>query len=113
MAGLTYSEDRQTLFAALWAVQGAMMDNLTTGDIAGRNDIRLKRNLCGCIVQLRVDESYSAYDMRPLICGMEIQGDLMGDTCHAKLIANPRDISVNDDYRQVIVLPCCRCIVMI
>lgn len=67
--GLTFSAHRSRLYISVSQVRDGMTNNDPIYDLGGNNDIRVERNLCGCVMQITLNATFVPVAMEPLICG--------------------------------------------
>lgn len=107
--GITFDPDHGVLFVAMSAIEKGMEDN-SSSDGYGNNDVRLAKNKCGGIFALNVtsltvrdtdgDDINSAYvvgDMNLALYGRETSYDsdsiYTGNSCDVDAISNPDNIT--------------------
>ncbi|WP_169739560.1 alkaline phosphatase PhoX [Pelobacter seleniigenes] len=100
--GISFDPDGMTLFVAMSEVAKGMEDG-SSNDNGGPNQVRLAKNACGTVYQLAVGtdpligSDYVAKDMAGLISGIPTTypdgSDYAGNTCNVNGIANPDNIT--------------------
>ncbi len=92
--GLTYDKDSNVLYVAMSSIDESMEDNYTGLEPA--NHIKLKRNICGAVYKVILDENYSATKMNAIVVGDPLSiGEKYSDEwrCSPNTIANPDNIT--------------------
>ena len=92
--GLTYDKESNALYVAISTIDKSMEDNYKGKESA--NHIRLKKNICGAVYKVSLDEHYSGTKMEAMVVGTPLEiGDAYSDEwgCHPDNIANPDNIT--------------------
>ena len=92
--GLTYNPDKNVLYLAMSQVKKSMEDNYK--GVETTNDIRLPKNQCGAVYELKLNSDYSATEMKALTIGLPLkEGDKYAKewACHPNHISNPDNIT--------------------
>lgn len=98
MEGITYNPDNHVLYLAISEVAKGMEDKAD----GGNNDIRLAKNSCGTVYQLKLDGNYAATYMQGLVAGTPVTGDPK-NTCDLNGIANPDNLTFMPGYGTLII----------
>jgi hypothetical protein len=119
--GITYDAKNKKLYTAISSVEYGMEDNQRKGapdtqyDRGTDNHLRMKRNYCGCIMEMDVNDRMVATKARMLTCGVQNPDmhDADQDRWHASFggtqscivdhIANPDNVAMIPDYNQLII----------
>jgi hypothetical protein len=119
--GITYDAKNKKLYTAISSVEYGMEDNQKNGapdtryDRGTDNHLRMKRNYCGCIMEMDVNDRMVATKARMLTCGVQNPDmhDADQDRWHASFggtqscivdhIANPDNVAMIPDYNQLII----------
>ncbi len=94
--GITFDAANMKLYVAMSEVAKGMEDS-SSNDTGGNNDIRLSKNSCGAVYALDVNENYEATTMKAVVVGTPTtyaEGSaLAGNTCDVTGISNPDNIT--------------------
>ena len=109
--GFTYDPVRNKAYTAISAVERGMLDNDATYDLGGPNDIKVKANKCGCVMEFDIDAStMSATKARMLTCGTPlttadalVKVGRFDNECDVNAIANPDNVASISKYDQLII----------
>lgn len=91
--GITYNPDKNVLYLAMSQIKKSMEDNYKGKET--NNDIRLPKNKCGGVYELKLDDNFNATDMSALVVGKPLKkGEKYADewACDPEGIANPDNI---------------------
>lgn len=115
--GVTFNAAQNTLYVAMSQVTKGMEDG-SSQDTGGNNDIRLGKNSCGAVYQLEVksgvrdtsgstiNSAYVAYNMQGLVAGIGVDytGTVYeGNTCDINGISNPDNLSYLEGYNTLLI----------
>lgn len=71
-----------------------MMDNANEWDRAGRNEMRVPENDCGCVYRMPLDGEWSGTRFEGILCGKSVDAALNGgNRCDPNSIASPDNIA--------------------
>lgn len=98
MEGIAYDPDANRLFVAMSEVSNGMEDAIKDGkyDKGGRNDVKLAKNACGAVYELKADDKYLVTSASAFLVGKPNEykeGPYMGQTCDVDGIANPDNVT--------------------
>ena len=109
--GITFDAKNNKLYTAISSVEYGMEDNMKKGsdntayDKGTANHIKVKHNVCGCVMEMDVDHFMKATKARMLTCGA-VNTDAAtsaDDECVISHIANPDNVAMISDYNQLII----------
>ncbi|HIP02567.1 MAG TPA: DUF839 domain-containing protein [Campylobacterales bacterium] len=100
MEGITYNPQNKEMYMAMSRTEKGMEDNKyknkpeTKYDKGGSNDIRLeKRNYCGVVYKMALDNGYNVTKMSTLIAGTPMEKDANGNSCKLDNISMPDNLT--------------------
>jgi secreted PhoX family phosphatase len=97
--GFTYSADSGKAYMGVTTIQRTMEGGVGKYDVnhdaaADGGDIVVDKNICGCVFELGMDDSYSINSMKGLVCGTPLaEEDALGNECDLAGIANPDNVA--------------------
>jgi len=92
--GMTYDADRNSLYIAMSAVEKSMEDNYKGSEPT--NHVRLAKNSCGAVYEMRLDSDYSGVKMEAIVVGQPLEeNEAFANewTCSPESISNPDNIT--------------------
>ena len=98
-------------YTAISAVERGML-NGDARDLGGPNHIKVQANKCGCVMEFDIDSSMSATKARMLTCGKlstapeaTTKVGRFDDECDTDFIANPDNVAMIPEAKQVSACP--------
>ena len=104
--GITHSPKHKKMWTAISAVERGMEDSTTDKyNIGTPNAIKVKKNSCGCVMEIDVDDKYIATKARMLVCGAGNTDEATKavDSCATTGIASPDNVAMIEEWNQLII----------
>ncbi|MBU1176356.1 MAG: DUF839 domain-containing protein [Alphaproteobacteria bacterium] len=106
MEGITYNPDHGSIYLAMSEVAKGM-EAASKNDIGGPDDIRVAKNACGAVYELKLDDSFSAISAVPVVEGIPAEyadgTPEAGNTCDLDGISNPDNVTYLPGYNTLII----------